>query len=210
MAPNFPSPDLAHQGKESFRGHRENPYLASAPREGFFAGSACTMVGRTSSDCPAMRVPRGTRGSVNTHTHTHSKSSVVSNWLCSPAPLIEFLYSICDQCLSMFEHLSFAFSEEKSSTDKNMRTKKYVFCQQEDSCTSVLGSTNKVCFPKDVCMSYRPPPLRRVHPGCPFPPQVPQLRTQVGYLIAQHGSFGYRGPMVKRAGGDWAPPNDAV
>ena len=65
--------------------------------------------------CPAMRVPRGTRGSVNTHTHIHTHTHTANPSL---APLIKFLHPMCDQCLFMCEQLSFAFSDEKSSTDK--------------------------------------------------------------------------------------------
>ena len=60
--------------------------------------SVCTMVGRTSSASPTMRVPRGTRGDVKmnrySHTHTNTKSCVLSDLPCSALP--GCLHPVCD------------------------------------------------------------------------------------------------------------------
>ena len=57
-----------------------------------------TMVGRTSSASPTMRVPRGTRGDVKmdrySHTHTNTKSCVLSDLPCSALP--GCLHPVCD------------------------------------------------------------------------------------------------------------------
>ena len=58
-----------------------------------------------------------------------------------------------------------------------MQTQNHAFYQQRDSCTSVLGSTNKVCFPKDVCMNYRPP-----SGGCILDASSPHKRRNCAHM----------------------------